>query len=185
MRRFKISVLLASIALITGEAGFSTSIVPPPDPVRLAAANALIKALPIEAAVSTYNNKGSIREQVTKAALEWLSRQRGFSQDQYIEQVFAAKVRLEVERELSSAIDEVLPEIADDYARRLSAQELFDAKGFALTPQGKNFVLMLLEGDDHVLKRVSGRIYLRIAEKLPQILESARESSAILKQVNR
>jgi hypothetical protein len=185
MHSFKISVVLAGMAFISGDVYAYSPPIPPPDPVRLAAASDLIAVLPIESAVSTYNNKYLIREEVTKVTLDWLRQQPNFIRDELLEQIFVAKIRLKVDSQFSAAVRDVTPAIAEDYARRLSEQDIVDAKVFVLTPNGQNFVRLLLEEDRKIINRVRERIYRRISEELPQLLQSARESHAILKQVNR
>ena len=185
MRSFKFSVYLASIALTSVNVCANTPPILPPDPVRFAAASDLIAVLPIESAVRIYGNEFVIGEEITRNALEWFRQQPNSSHDEILEQVLAVKIRLEVESEISAAVRDIVSALAEDYARRLSVQDIIAVKAFALTPHGKNFMRMQLEEDGRLIRHVSRKLYLQIFEKLPQLLISARESRKILKKVNR
>jgi hypothetical protein len=158
---------------------------PDPDPVRLAAAERLVAALPLENGlrVGFYDEK--ITADVANDALAWLGTNQFEQKDETIERIFYLKVRSESRAQLASAIGDARRSLAGGYALQLSERELEAAQTFAVTPEGKAFLEVQLRQDIGMHKLVSRFLYDRTFSELPRILKSARESSQILERVNR
>lgn len=179
--------------IIFGGAVFASSAIahtppwvpPDPDPVRLAAAERLVAALPLENGlrVGFYDEKITI--EVANQAAVWLGVNQLERKNETIERIFYLKVISESRAQLASAIGDARRSLADGYARQLSERELEAARTFAVTPEGKAFLEVQLRQDIGMHKLTSRFLYDRTVSDFPRILQSARESRQILERVNR
>jgi hypothetical protein len=176
-------IILAS-ALCASLAAANTPPIPPPDPASLAAAEKLVAALPLENVLDSFDAHG-ITNEVADKALAWLATRLPQERNEMVKQIFYEKVKTESRSRLAAAIGDTRVALADGYARQLSERDLKGAQTFALTPEGKAFLEVQIGGDVGVRSLVSYFIYYRTFADLPRILQSARDSSRVLEQVNR
>ncbi|OYY70561.1 MAG: hypothetical protein B7Y47_09285 [Sphingomonas sp. 28-63-12] len=163
----------------------NTPPIPPPDPDRLAVAQRLVDALPLEAAVGDGFGSNGIAAEVADNAVAWFAIQSPEDRDENLKSVFYEKVKIESRTRVTAAIGDARASLSSLYARQLSERELMGAETFALTPEGKAFLLVQLSQDVGLRHLVSIFLYQRTFPELPRLLQSSRESSAILKKINR
>ena len=156
---------------------------PPPDPLRLAEAERLMAVLPLENVFGSGFNAARILGMTTDQAVLMLSKPSQ-EQDESLEEVFRAKVRMVAEDRLNEAINDARRNLAEEYAYRLKVNDLANTRAFAVTDEGKAFLKVQLDRDSHIPNIVSRLLYRRLSGDLPQILQDARESNRLMQRVN-
>ena len=144
---------------------------PPPEPARLALAERLVAALPLESAIGYGFVIQGLTAEVAANAVFWFDQQPQKTQDETLKSVFYEMVRTESHAKLSAAIGDARASLIDRYARQLSEHELKSAERFALTDEGKAFLLVQLKGDVGLHRLVSRYMYEHISPEFPRILQ--------------
>jgi hypothetical protein len=175
-------IFLAS-GLCASSAVANTPPIPPPEPARLAAAEQLVAAFPLENAFASFNAQG-ITSEVANNALAWLAAQPPQDRKETVKQIFYEKVRNESRSRLAAAIGDARKALAERYARRLSERDLNSAQSFAATPEGTAFLEVQLDADTELRNLVSRFLFDRMFPELPRILQSARDTGKVLERIN-
>jgi len=158
---------------------------PPPEPSRLAEAERLVAALPLESVFGSSFNATHIVRMTTDHAVSMLSIRRTEEKDEAVNEVFRAKVRMVAENQLSEAINDARRNLAEEYARRLNLHDLASARAFAVTKEGRAFLTVQLDRDSQLPNLISRLLYDRLSGDLPRILRDAEQSSQLMERVNK
>jgi hypothetical protein len=182
MTNLRRSVALLA-ALVTLPALADTPPLLLPDPARLAEAEQLAKILPIEAAIGKFLEVDQISIQIAEAADQWLLASYPKDHDSSVRQVFSESIKGQVDSLLDGSFDDARREMAEDYARHLSVEDLVATRKFASTSEGQAYLSVQLRSDYWLKQSIVRSIYARL--DLDKTLQDARETSQLIDRVNR
>jgi len=124
-----------------------------------------------------------IRHNASEGALAWLRLQSGIEIDDTLERLFAAKVLLAADDAMGPAVDDVLPTLTEEFARRLSMADVEAVTLFLSSDAGQRFIALQLTHDRRVRDLVAARVWQRVFPAFPAILQSSLDSRATLQSL--
>lgn len=185
MRRLLRLAFLFLLAGLAARAAANTPPRAPPDPVRLEAARALVRVLPIRESFAPRMDGGS-------AALGYVFRavraDAALLHPSLDLERFGAALDGQSYARTIAALPRILPEateeIATAYAYRLSVAELQAATAYYGAPDGRYFAMRMVDQDFAIIYPLQTRLYQLVAPEVGEMVAEVEARERLRERIN-